>query len=60
MQDIWQSLINLFIDRNNKINLSAIRNEEGIKTKHIKDSLTVLTDKFLSKFPQIKNLFQKK
>jgi len=36
---IYDKLIKYFIDWNSKINLSAIRYEEGIRLKHIQDSL---------------------
>lgn len=36
-----EKLINLFIERNNKINLSAIRDPQNIYIKHILDSLTL-------------------
>lgn len=38
----WQPLIDVFMERNSKINLSAIRNEEEIYTKHILDALELL------------------
>ncbi len=60
MQNKWEKLINLFKERNSRINLSAIRDEESIKIKHIDDSLIILSDEFLLKFPQIRNLLQKK
>lgn len=34
-----QPLINDFLDRNSKINLSAIRDEDGVRLKHVRDSL---------------------
>lgn len=36
-----QSLIQLFLQWNSKINLSAIRDEHGVYVKHILDSLEV-------------------
>lgn len=33
------NLIDLFLDRNSKINLSAIRDTDGVWEKHILDSL---------------------
>jgi len=36
---IYDKLVDLFLDWNSKINLSAIRDKEGVKTKHINDSL---------------------
>lgn len=35
----WQPLITCFLDRNSKINLSAIRDADGVREKHILDSL---------------------
>jgi len=37
--DKFEKLVEVFKDWNSKINLSAIRDDEGIKIKHIKDSL---------------------
>jgi len=37
--DKFDQLINLFLDWNSKINLSAIRDKEQVEVKHIKDSL---------------------
>lgn len=34
-----QALIRVFLERNNRINLSAIRTAEGVYIKHILDSL---------------------
>jgi len=36
-----QPLVTLFLDRNSKINLSAIRDPEGVYNKHILDSLEI-------------------
>jgi 16S rRNA (guanine527-N7)-methyltransferase len=36
-----QKFVSLFLEKNTHINLSAIRDEEGIWTKHIEDSLIV-------------------
>ena len=38
----WKSLIDVFIDKNSVINLSAIREPEDIYTKHVMDSLELL------------------
>lgn len=38
-EEVLVNLKKLFLERNSKINLSAIRNEEEIETKHIQDSL---------------------
>lgn len=38
MQD-WNNLINLFLEKNKQINLSAIRDREWVMVKHIQDSL---------------------
>ena len=35
----WDSLIKAFLEKNKQINLSAIRDEEGVRVKHIQDSL---------------------
>lgn len=35
----WSPLVQTFLEKNKQINLSAIRDEEGVKTKHIQDSL---------------------
>ncbi len=44
----WAPLISIFMERNNKINLSAIRNEHEIYEKHILDALEIHQ---LQKFP---------
>ncbi len=36
-----EKLIDVFMDRNSKINLSAIRTREGVYTKHILDALEI-------------------
>jgi len=36
-----KQLIHIFLEKNNQINLSAIRDEDGIYTKHILDALEV-------------------
>ena len=36
---MYEKLIEVFKDWNSKINLSAIRDDEGIRIKHIQDSL---------------------
>lgn len=45
-------LVELFLDWNGKLNLSAIRDEEGVRVKHVIDSLYI--SKFLD-FSQFKN-----
>ena len=35
----WDKLIKIFLEKNKEINLSAIRDEEWVKIKHIQDSL---------------------
>ena len=45
----WESLITCFLAKNSQINLSAIRDEEGVFVKHIQDSLEI--EKVLS-FPE--------
>ena len=35
----WDILIHAFLEKNKQINLSAIRDEEGVMIKHIQDSL---------------------
>ncbi len=35
----WNHLIETFLEKNKQINLSAIRDEEWVKIKHVKDSL---------------------
>lgn len=37
-----QKLVSIFLEKNTHINLSAIRDEEGVWTKHIEDSLITL------------------
>lgn len=37
-----QPLIDLFLDYNTRINLSAIRDQEGVYYKHIMDALEVV------------------
>jgi 16S rRNA (guanine527-N7)-methyltransferase len=39
MQNQYDQLVELFLDWNSKINLSAIRDEAGVREKHIVDSL---------------------
>jgi len=39
----WKPLIDTFLEMNNKINLSAIRDEQWIYTKHILDSLELVS-----------------
>lgn len=34
-----QKLVSIFLEKNTHINLSAIRDEEGVWVKHIEDSL---------------------
>ena len=41
----YENLIKLFLDWNSKINLSAIRDETGVREKHVQDSL--LATKFI-------------
>jgi len=36
---MYDRLIDLFLEKNKQINLSAIRDVEGVKIKHIQDSL---------------------
>lgn len=38
-----QKLVSIFLEKNTHINLSAIRDEEGVWVKHINDSL-ITTD----------------
>lgn len=38
----WQQLINVFLAKNSELNLSAIRDPEGVYTKHIVDSLEAI------------------
>lgn len=35
----WKNLIQIFLEKNKQINLSAIRDEDGVMVKHIQDSL---------------------
>ena len=35
----WDNLIQIFLEKNKQINLSAIRDEDWVKVKHIQDSL---------------------
>lgn len=35
----WDKLVKIFLEKNSQINLSAIRDEEGVRVKHIQDSL---------------------
>jgi 16S rRNA G527 N7-methylase RsmG len=37
-----QKLVSIFLEKNTHINLSAIRDEEGVWVKHIEDSLITL------------------
>ena len=52
--NIYSLLVNLFKDWNSKINLSAIRDDEWIKIKHIEDSL--YWDKILKKLANWKSI----
>ena len=38
----WNRLIEVFLKKNSELNLSAIRDEEGVRLKHIDDSLKIL------------------
>lgn len=38
---VYEALVELFLDWNSKINLSAIRDADGVREKHIADSLLV-------------------
>ncbi len=38
----WGSLIEVFLAKNSQINLSAIRDAEGVYVKHVLDSLELL------------------
>jgi len=53
---MYKKLINLFLDWNSKINLSAIRDEKWVEIKHIQDSLEWLKviEEILS--PDLKNV----
>lgn len=35
-------LITIFLEQNQKLNLSAIRDREGVRVKHLQDSLKLL------------------
>ncbi len=37
-----ENLIKTFLEKNTQLNLSAIRDEEGIRIKHLQDSLELL------------------
>ncbi len=39
---IWQELIDVFLAKNAELNLSAIRDADGVFVKHIQDSLELL------------------
>ena len=39
MPEIYKNLVDLFLEWNSKINLSAIRDRKGVELKHIQDSL---------------------
>jgi 16S rRNA G527 N7-methylase RsmG len=36
---MWENLISIFLEKNNQLNLSAIRDHDGVMTKHILDSI---------------------
>jgi len=38
----WESLIEVFLAKNSQINLSAIRDAEGVYIKHVLDSLELM------------------
>ena len=38
-EELYKKLVDLFLDWNSKINLSAIRDRKGVELKHIQDSL---------------------
>lgn len=42
MQQDWQELIDIFLEWNKKLNLSAIRDAQGVYVKHILDSIELL------------------
>lgn len=37
----WDNLINAFLKTNSELNLSAIRNAESVREKHIMDALEI-------------------
>lgn len=37
----WDNLINVFLKVNSQLNLSAIRDAEGVRLKHIMDALEI-------------------
>lgn len=41
MEKKREKLVNVFLEKNNHINLSAIRDEQGVYDKHIRDALEV-------------------
>lgn len=41
MQSDWNNLIHTFLEKNKQINLSAIRDEDGVYHKHILDALEI-------------------
>ncbi len=40
---MWEELINVFLEKNSQLNLSAIRDKDWIMTKHILDSIELNT-----------------
>lgn len=58
-KDKFDKLVELFVYRNNRVNLSSIRDIEWIRTKHIEDSLIIFSDEFLNKFPKLNLFFEK-
>ncbi|NCO97968.1 hypothetical protein GW864_02210 [bacterium] len=52
MQD-RNKLIKIFLEKNSQINLSAIRDEEGVRVKHIQDSLELYKVLRLQKHRQV-------
>ncbi|HCY21265.1 TPA: hypothetical protein DIC40_05465 [Patescibacteria group bacterium] len=41
MEQKREQLIQVFLEKNSQINLSAIRDEQGVYDKHIRDALEV-------------------
>ncbi len=50
---VRQKFIDIFLDMNSKLNLSSIRDAEGIYTKHILDSLEIIKILDLTKYSSV-------
>ena len=52
----WNRLIEVFLKKNSELNLSAIRDEEGVRLKHIDDSLKILVTWILKPWMKVADI----